>query len=127
MKSYKVLFGATIINVGLVAAAWFGIVGAQPSGAQSGAGVLEATGFDLVNDEGTVVAQLYVGVDGTGQIRLRDASGEVRVKIGAGPDGSSLILMNAEGDPVPGVWATTDAKGTKLTLADGEKKKVIKP
>ena len=127
MKSYKVLLGVTILNVGLVATAWFGIVGAQPSGAQSGAGVLEAPGFDLVNDEGTVVAQLYVGEDGTGQIRLRDASGQVRVKIGAGPDGAGLILFNADGEPVPGVTASTDEHGTKITLVDGEKKKVIKP
>lgn len=80
-----------------------------------------------MNDEGIVVAQLYVGIDGTGQIRLRDATGEVRVKLGAGPDGSSLILVNAEGEPIPGVWATTDKKGTKLTLADDENKRVLKP
>jgi hypothetical protein len=127
MKSYKLLLGITVINVGLVAAAWFGIVGTQPSGAQSDAGVLEASGFDLMNDEGTVVAQLYVGEDGTGQIRLRDASGEVRVKIGAGPEGAGLILFDAQGDPVPGVWARTDENGAKITLVDGELKKVIKP
>ncbi|MSO80010.1 MAG: hypothetical protein EXQ79_10480 [Acidimicrobiia bacterium] len=127
MKSYKVLFGVTIINVGLVAAAWFGIVGAQPSGAQSRDGVLEASGFDLVNDEGTVVAQLYVGDDGTGQIRLRDASGEVRVKIGASPDGAGLILFNGQGEPVPGVWAVTDEQGAKITLVNGETRKVLKP
>jgi hypothetical protein len=128
MKSYKVLVAVTALNVALIAAAWFGIVGAQPGAAQSSeAGTLQASGFDLVNDEGVVVAQLYVGVDGTGQIRLRDASGEVRVKLGAGPDGSGLILFNAEGEPVPGVSATTDERGTKLTLVDGEKKKTLKP
>ncbi len=127
MKSYKVLFGVTIINVGLVAAAWFGIVGAQPSGAQSRDGVLEASGFDLVNDEGTVVAQLYVGDDGTGQIRLRDAGGEVRAKIGASPDGAGLILFNAQGEPVPGVWAVTDEQGAKITLVNGEMRKVLRP
>ena len=127
MKSYKVLFGVTIINVGLVAAAWFGIVGAQPSGAQDQSGVIEASGFRLVNDDGKAAVQLYVAEDGAGQIRLTSGDGEVRVKIGAGADGSGLILMDGTDEPVPGVWAITGKDGTKLTLASGEKKKVIKP
>jgi len=128
MKSYKVLAAVTTVNVVLVAAAWFGIVGAQPSGAQSSDGdTLQASGFDLVNDEGVVVAQLYVGDDGSGQLRLRDANGGVRVKLGAGPTGSGLILFNAEAEPEPGVAASTDEDGTKLTLVDGEKKKTVKP
>jgi len=51
MKSYKVLFAVTIVNVALVAAVWLGIVGVQPSGAQASPGIVQASGFDLVNDE----------------------------------------------------------------------------
>lgn len=127
MKPYKVLFVVTVVNIALVAAAWFGIVGAQPGGAQARPGVVEASGFDLVNDDGIVVAQLYVGEGGTGQIRLRDESGEVRVKMGASSDGAGLILFNAQGEPVPGVAAATDEQGAKITLVNGDKKKVIKP
>jgi hypothetical protein len=128
MRSYKVLAVATAVNVLLVGAAWFGFVGVQPSGAQSSdGGRLQAPGFDLVNDDGVVVAQLYVGEDGTGQLRLRDANGEVRVKLGAGPTGSGLILFNAEREPEPGVSASTDEDGTKITLVHGEMKKTVKP
>lgn len=128
MRSSKVLAVVTALNVVLAAAVWFGIVGAQPSGAQpSDDATLQAPGFDLVNDDGAVVAQLYVGEDGTGQLRLRDANGEVRVKLGAGPTGSGLILFNAEGEPEPGVSASTDEDGTKITLVDGEKKKTVRP
>ncbi len=99
----------------------------QPGGAQDGPGIVEASGFKLVNAEGKAAVQLYVADDGAGQIRLTNGSGEVRVKLGAGADGSGLILMDGTGDPVPGVWAITGPEGTKLTLASGEKKKVIKP
>jgi hypothetical protein len=127
MRSQKVLVGVTVLNVALVVAAWFGLVGVPASGAQtSGAGVLEASGFGLVNDDGTVVGQLYVGDDGSGQIRLRDANGVVRVKLGAGTDGSGLILFQG-GEPEPGVQAVVSEDGTKLVLQFSEQKRTLKP
>ncbi|MBM3673125.1 MAG: hypothetical protein FJW86_13230 [Actinobacteria bacterium] len=59
MKSHKVLVGVTVLNVLLVAAAWFGLVGVGVGSAQSpSSGALEASGFDMVNDNGVVVGQL---------------------------------------------------------------------
>lgn len=126
MRSQKVLVGVTVLNVLLVAAAWFGLVGVGVGSAQSPDGALEASGFNLVNDEGTVVGQLYVGEDGSGQIRLRDADGVVRVKLGAGTDGAGLILFQG-GEPEPGVSAVVDEDGTKLTLQFTEQKRTLKP
>lgn len=126
MRSQKVLVGVTVLNVLLVAAAWFGLVGVGVGSAQSPDGALEASGFNLVNDEGTVVGQLYVGEDGSGQIRLRDADGVVRVKLGAGTDGAGLILFQG-GEPEPGVSAVVDEDGTKLTLQFSEQKRTLKP
>jgi len=126
MRSHKVLLAVTALNVALVAVAWLGITGVQPGGAQDSPGVLQATGFDLVNDDGVVVAQLYVGEDGTGQVRLRDADGVVRVKLGASSDGSGLILFQG-GDPEPGVYALVNENGTKIRLAHGEEHRVLEP
>lgn len=126
MRSQKVLVGVTVLNVLLVAAAWFGLVGVGVGSAQSPDGALEASGFNLVNDESTVVGQLYVGEDGSGQIRLRDADGVVRVKLGAGTDGAGLILFQG-GEPEPGVSAVVDEDGTKLTLQFTEQKRTLKP
>ena len=128
MKSHKVLVGVTVLNVLLVAAAWFGLVGVGVGSAQSSSdGALEASGFDMVNDAGVVVGQLYVGEDGSGQIRLRDANGVVRVKLGAGMDGAGLILFQG-GDPQPGVSAIVNEDGTKITLQEGEEtKRTLKP
>ena len=127
MRSQKVLVGVTVLNLLLVAAAWFGLVGVGVGSAQSSSdGALEASGFNLVNDEGTVVGQLYVGEDGSGQLRLRDADGVVRVKLGAGTDGSGLILFQG-GEPEPGVSAVVNEDGTKVTLQFSEQKRTLKP
>jgi hypothetical protein len=133
MRSQKVLVGVTVLNVLLVAAAWFGVVGVGASSAQSSSGgVLQASGFDLLNDDGQVVAQLYTGEEGTGQLRLRGADGVVRVKLGVSIDGLGAGLALFQGvDPVPGVLIGTTGDGTRIKLADtlGEvpEERVLKP
>src|SRR5262245_31034589 len=88
--------------------------------------VLRAQAFELVNKQGQVVAQLYTGEDGGGNVRLRDAAGTVRVKLGATAQGSGLLLLDKEVEPA--IWlAVKDAEST-LTLAEkGKEKKVFKP
>lgn len=129
MQSRKIMLISTALNVALVAALWLGALGATPGGAGPATpDVLRAKAFELVNDDGTVVAQLHLGEDGSGNIRLRDTTGTVRVKLGVDVDGSGLILFDGEDDPEPGVWATSDEKGTRITLAqDGKKDRVLKP
>ena len=126
MKSPKVLLVVTVVNVALIVGAWLVVAGASPgTAAQTDPAVVRASGFDLVNADGDVVAQLYLGTDGSGQLRLRDGSGEVRVKLGAADDGSGLVLMDDE--PAPAVTASTDADGTRIVLTDGTDERTIKP
>ena len=88
--------------------------------------VIRARGFDLVNEQGKVVAQLHVGEQGGGNIRLRSADGTVRVKVGATADGSSLLLFDKEAEPA--VELTSNKSGTSATLAEkGKEKTVLKP
>ena len=129
MQSRRIMFLVTALNVALGAGLWLGVLGATPGGAGPvPQDVVRASEFQLVNDDGAVVAQLYLGEDGSGNVRLRDTSGTVRVKLGVDVDGSGLILFDGEDDPEPGVWAASDDKGTRITLAeDGEKDRVLKP
>jgi hypothetical protein len=93
---------------------------------ESAPSVLRAQAFELVNKQGQVVAQLYLGEDGAGNLRLRDASGTVRVKLGATAQGSGLLLMDKEVEPAISL-AVKDSE-TTLTLAEkGKEKKVLKP
>ena len=88
--------------------------------------VLRAQAIELVNAQGLVVAQLYTGDDGGGNLRLRNGEGLVRVKLGATDDGSGLLLLDR--DVEPAVVLGSGDGGTSLTLAQqGRKKRVIKP
>jgi hypothetical protein len=88
--------------------------------------VLRAQAIELVDKAGKVIAQLYVGEDGGGNIRLRSADGTVRVKLGATNNGSGLLLLDK--DTEPAVTLGSNQAGTSLTLAErGKPKRVITP
>jgi hypothetical protein len=88
--------------------------------------VLRAQAIELVNKQGQVVAQLFLGEDGSGNLRLRDASGTVRAKLGATAQGAGLLLLDK--DVEPALWLLSNESGTSLTLAEkGKDKKVFKP
>lgn len=78
--------------------------------------VIRARLIELVNDNGDVVGQLYLGEGGSGQIRLRNADGEVRVKLGVSNDGAGagLIMMDEETEPAVVLRASTE--GASLLL-----------
>lgn len=88
--------------------------------------VVRAQEIQLVDKKGKTVAQLHVGDDGGGNLRLRSGDGMVRVKLGATDDGSGLLLFDREAEPA--VWLAADKTGTSATLAEkGKDKRVIKP
>ena len=88
--------------------------------------VLRAKLIELVDENGQPKAQLYLGEDGAGNLRLRDPSGEVRVKLGATEEGAGLLLL--DGDVEPAVQLGADSAGTRLRLAQkGKAATVIAP
>jgi hypothetical protein len=88
--------------------------------------VLRAQLFELVDKHGQVRAQLHLGEDGGGNLRLRETSGEVRVKLGATAGGSALLLFDNATEPA--ILAAADKNGTSLKLAEkGKPQRVIKP
>lgn len=88
--------------------------------------VLRAQSIELVNQQGKAVAQLFVGDDGGGNIRLRSGDGMVRAKFGVTENGAGLLLFDAEAEPA--VWMLSGKAGTSVTLAQkGKEKRVITP
>ena len=88
--------------------------------------VLRAQAVELVDKKGQVVAQLHVGEDGGGNLRLRSGDGVVRVKLGGTADGSGLLLFDKEAEPA--ISLAANRSGTSLTLAEkGKAKRVIEP
>jgi hypothetical protein len=88
--------------------------------------VLRAQLFELVDEHGQVRAQLHLGEDGGGNLRLRETSGEVRVKLGATAEGGALLLLDNATEPA--ILAAAGKNGTSLKLAEkGKPQRVIKP
>jgi hypothetical protein len=98
----------------------------RPAGADRVASVVRARTIELVDGSGQVCAQIKVERPGREVVlRLRDQDGQVRVKLGAGRDGSGLLLANEATEP--GVHALAGAKQTSLTLQSGEQRNVLVP
>jgi len=81
------------------------------------AGVVRATAFELVDERGQVRAQVFLGEDGGGNIRLRDRTGNVRVKLGASTGGDTGLLLFDQ-TVEPAVQLVTSPSGTSLMLKE---------
>lgn len=88
--------------------------------------VIRAQAIELVDERGQVRAQLHLGDDGGGNLRLRSGDGTVRVKLAGTVDGSGLVLFDKEAEPA--LWLAANKSGTSLTVAEkGKQKRIIKP
>ncbi|HXG69112.1 MAG TPA: hypothetical protein VNJ04_00695 [Gemmatimonadaceae bacterium] len=128
MTPHKLTLALTCINLGLAIAVWARPVWDKPVVAESLQipKVIRAQAVELVDERGQVRAQLHLGEDGGGNLRLRSGDGTVRVKLAGTVDGSGLLLFDKEAEPA--VWLTANKSGTSVTLAEkGKEKRVIKP
>lgn len=115
-----VLLAAHLLRPALISSS------AQASQAGNIPAVLRAQSIELVDKQGQARAQLFLGDDGSGNLRLRDGAGTVRVKLGATPTGAGLILFDE--DVEPAIWAKTDKSSVSLKLTEkGKEPRVIKP
>ena len=88
--------------------------------------VLRARVIELVDDRGVTRAQLKIESDGEAVFRMRDATGAIRVKLGASEKGSGLLLLNEKTEP--GVQALARSEGASITLEQaGKDKRVLTP
>jgi hypothetical protein len=116
------------VLLGLLVLAQFGLIqsvrAAQPQTQVHD--VLRARVIELVSEQGQVVGQLHTAPDGSGNLRLRSGSGEVRVKLGATADGSGLLLMNQHTEPA--VSLTAASTGAALALEErGKPRRLLTP
>ena len=109
MTNNRFMLVLTGVNVFLVAST---LAIAAPDRAP----VLRAQEIELVDAKGTRRASLKTEAGGEVVLRMMAPDGDIRVKLGAGSDGSGLILM--ADDSQPGVHALAKSVGTTLTLAD---------
>lgn len=128
MKSHKLTLALTCVNLAAAVAVWAGPAWDKPAAAESlqTSKVIRAQAIELVDERGQVRAQLHLGEDGGGNLRLRSGDGTVRVKLAGTAGGSALLLLDQETEPA--VWLTAGQSGTSITLKEkGKEKHVIKP
>ncbi len=77
--------------------------------------------FELLDTSGKRRASIKVESTGDVVFRMMDATGTIRVKLGANEEGSGLVLLDDTTNP--GVHVLAQKKGTSLTLTDKAGKK----
>jgi hypothetical protein len=113
----------------LVAAVLFLLVGVvlheRPADAKGPPGVLRARALQIVDGHGRVRALLKTYADGQVVLKLSDANGLIRAKLGAGQSGSGIVL--ADETTEPGIHILASRDGTWISLQRGEQRRVITP
>lgn len=126
MRSHKFVTAVTVVNLALLIMLLIGAAPTNPTDVVAPS-VVRAQAIELVDAQGNVRGQLFLGADGGGNIRLRAANGEVRVKIGATVDGGGLMFADKNTEPAVQLRAG-GTTGTSLRLAGPDKKeRVITP
>jgi hypothetical protein len=135
IKAHNFLLALTCIN--LVAAGIVLFRSAEDKSviadSQSIPKVIRAQAIELVSEQGQVRSRLNVEQGGEVVFRLLDKNGTIRVKLGAGEDGSGLLLLDEATEPAVHMLARRNATAAKpnttgITLkGGGGQQRVIKP
>lgn len=104
----------------------------QSSAAQAIEPVLRARTLELVDARGRVRSRLNVEPGGEVVFRLFDQTGTIRVKLGAGEDGSGLVLNDETTEPGVHIIARRaplpERQTTSITLTGaGGRQRVVTP
>ncbi len=96
MKTQRLAIALTAINLVLV-----GLTAMQTrrATAQTVMPTLRGGALELVDDNGQVRSRIDVESSGEVVLRLFDQTGTIRVKLGAGTDGSGLLLLDEATEP----------------------------
>lgn len=123
MKARRLVVLLTTINTGVLVVL---LIRSARLFAASDPETVRARAIELVDQQGRVRAQLNVEPNGEAVFRLRDAKGEIRVKLGADGAGSGLILL--DGATEPRIHMLAKDHGISMTLTNkGGQRRVITP
>jgi len=120
MTSLRIGVSLTIVNLLLLMAI---LVRGSPLDAQAGDDILRGRALELVDDRGRIRSRINVEPSGEVVLRLLDQQGTIRVKLGAGEDGSGLVLLNDETEL--GIQLLADERGSRVTLRNKDGQELV--
>lgn len=123
MKMQRIALALTVVNLALLL---FTLAQSRLTVAQDTTAVLRAQAIELVDERGQVRSRLNLEPGGEVVFRLLDQDGTIRVKLGAGRDGSGLLLANDATEPGVHMLANSTGSSLKLKNKDG-RETVIAP
>lgn len=121
MKFQRIAIVFSVINLLLM----IFLLSQTPSDAQqSVTPIVRTRAFELIDANGKTRAQINVEDTGEVVFRLRDETGKIRTKFGAGKDGSGLSLMDDRTEATIQIRANTN--GSEMLMFDrkGNKKEI---
>ena len=119
MNAISIAAAAVSLTMALLLTGLGPIPSARP---QEEAPVLRGSVLELVDNRGQIRARLDVEPSGEVVFRLLDRRGTIRVKLGAGEDGSGLMLANDATEPGVHLLAGAGGSSVKLANKDGRER-----
>lgn len=123
MNTLAIAATLSALNLAILAGA---AIQTRTAGTQGGEDVLRGTALELVDERGKIRARLDVEPGGEVVFRLLDQQGTIRVKLGAGKDGSGLLLANDATEPGVHILAKAAGSSVRVVNKDG-RERVIAP
>jgi hypothetical protein len=123
MNTLRIATALSALNLAVLTGA---AIQTRPAGAQNGADVLRGRALELVDERGKTRARLDVEPGGEVVFRLLDQRGTIRVKLGAGTEGSGLLLANDATEPGVHILAKATGSSVRVVNKDG-RERVIAP
>lgn len=123
MNAPRFAVALSVLNLTILGGAAFRTRAAE---SQGGDEVLRGTALELVDGRGKTRARLNVEPGGEVVFRLLDQQGTIRVKLGAGLEGSGLLLANDATEPGVHILANAAGSSVRVVNKDGSER-VIAP
>jgi hypothetical protein len=119
MNTLRIAVALGALNLAILAGA---AVQARTAGAQGGDDILRGRALELVDEGGKTRARIDVEPSGEVVFRLLDQRGTIRVKLGAGKEGSGLLLANDATEPGVHILAKDTGSSIRVVNKDGRQR-----
>ena len=119
MNTLRIAVALGALNLAILVGA---TVPTRTAGGQGDDDILRGRALELVDEGGKTRARIDVEPNGEVVFRLLDQEGTIRVKLGAGKEGSGLLLANDATEPGVHILAKATGSSIRVVNKDGRQR-----